>query len=195
MLALFLIGCGTEIGGPLDAAPWTTGWSRHLVYRSVGPDGVESGGTDTAAAVEERLDGALDADGDSLRLVVRALTDDGTGDTLRELVFATTDGLAVTEADGAPLDPPVVLLGATWSEGEVVASGDHSVTVEPIGAVVTWYGSFADGLTLRVEGPPASPLAGTLRFAKGIGLVQFGLGDLGGDLAWYDPTNVGAEAR
>lgn len=196
MLApLLLLGCSNQIVGPLEATPWTANWSQHLVYRSVDADGVATGGSDTAAAVESRLDGAVEADGDTRRLVVRTLGDEGTGETLRELVFSTADGLSVTEVDGAPLDPAVVLLGATWDEGEAVTSGDHTATTEPIGPVVTWYGSFADAVTVRVEGPASSALAGTLRFAKGVGLVQFGLGDVGGDLVWYDPTAVAGAAR
>jgi hypothetical protein len=193
MLVLLLAACtpvaGTNAG---DTRVWTSNWADHLVYQSVAVDTLGAGGSDTAADPTARLDATLVATGAEWALSLRAADDAGLGDIVRELTFSTDKGLAVTQVDGAVLDPAVVLLPATWDEGAAVVSGDYTATTDPLAAAVTWYGTFADVVTVRVSGPAGDPLAGLLRFAPDVGLVQFALGDTAGDLVWYDPAATAA---
>ena len=183
LLTLFACAGGDALDANLNAATWSDGWSTHLVWRAA----AES--TDTAAAADPTMDGALAAEAAATRtLTVRALDDAGPGATLRAFTFDTTDGLAVSAVDGAPLDPPVILLPTAWKEGDAVTSGAFTATAEPLADIVTWYGTFTDVATVQVSGPADSPVAGTLRFASGVGLVQFALPGLEGDLVWYDPA-------
>lgn len=185
-----LLGCdGLSTGiNAGDTRIWTANWSDHLVYQSVDAASLGGGGSDTAALGTSQMDAVLAASGSEWAFSARALSESGVGETLRELTFSTADGLSVTQVEGVALDPAVVLLPANWEEGAAVTSGAYTTTTDPLADAVTWYGTFAKVVTVRVEGPAGDPLAGILRFAPDVGLVQFALGTVAGDLAWYDPS-------
>jgi len=195
MLVLLLAGCSLAPGANTgDTRLWTANWADHLVYQSVSADALGAGGSDTAADPTTRFDATLVATGATWALSLNTTDDSGAvGDRVRAVTFSTETGLSVTEVDGVALDPAVVLLPATWDEGASVASGDYTATTDPLAAAVTWYGTFQDVATVRVSGPAGDPLAGVLRFAPDVGLVQFALGDVAGDLVWYDPAATAAQ--
>jgi hypothetical protein len=183
-MAVFALGCsggGGGSGGARDGNAFASPWAEELLYRPA------------AVSSLEELDEALDT-GEAAGTVHHAWTEVGDGGT-RWWVSDVDDrtGAAYLDLrfDGAGLQlvaapdtlaTPIVLLPASFDDGQSVQSGDVTATITWIDSLNTWYGTFTHVVQVDLSG--GSP-TGQLRFAEGVGVIQFSVGVTSGDLAWY----------
>jgi len=185
LLLLFLACKGGEATTAQSSADsWTGGWTGHIVYREVGGD--PEGDVDTAGTLSGLLQVEIADDGATRSLGVRRGDTWADGEDVLAMELSTAGGLSVTSVDGAAVDPPVVLLADPFVSGQSQKSGSTTTTPHTVEGLVTWYGTIPEALEITIDGPADSPITGVLRIAQRVGPVQFVLGDLAGDLAWYE---------
>lgn len=183
MWFLLLVACGEKetTSGNLSGDLYAPPWAAHLIYREAEVDEL-SEGVDTAEPLNHKLHLMPTGSDPEYQLEFRDGETWGSADELMTWTLSTDGGLTLTAIDGEALDPPVLLVGSAYEADAAVSSGEWRTTPSRVEALTTWYGTFEDVLEVRVDGP----VIGELRFAQGVGLVQFTWNDLAADLAWYE---------
>ena len=184
LTALWLLAaCSGDGGGPVGSvstSAWLPPWADRLLYREVDP-----------AALDEAIDTGAEA-GEILQIEVTGTSPTWTLEVRRGETWASAEpvvawelraagSLTLEAIDGVALDPAPVLLGETYQTGEAVETGQWTATTAWLESQTTWYGTFADVLEVRVDGPTT----GIFRFEADVGPVQWAWGEVGADLAWY----------
>jgi hypothetical protein len=186
-VALFvamLAGCSGNNGGEgaaRDGTAYGPPWASQIFYRQLFVNSLNE------------MDEALDTGGEA-GTIHYAWTeetddetrwwvsegDDRTGTAYLDLTFSGK-GVQMVAAPDA-LDTPIVLVESSFKSGDAVTSGSVTATVTLIDALTTWYGTFYDVVQVDLSGGTPT---GQLRFAEGIGIIQFSVGTTAGELAWY----------
>lgn len=184
LLVALLTGCsktGGGAGGARDGSAYGPPWASQLFYR---PLFVSS-----LSEMDDALDTGADADtihyswteesGDDTRWWVSE-TDDRSSTPYLDMTFSGKGVQLV--ATPSVLATPIVLLESSFADGDATTTGDVTATVTFIESLPTWYGTFEDVVQIDLSGGTPS---GQLRFAEGIGILQFSIGATAGDMAWY----------
>lgn len=184
LLVALLAACSGGAGGPggaRDGDAYSPPWASQLFYRQLFVSSLD----DMDAALDTGADAgtihyAWTEEGDSGTRWWVSDADDRAGTPYLDLTFSGK-GVQLVAAPDA-LGTPVVLLDSSFKDGDTVTTAGLTAQVTFIESLTTWYGTFNDVVQVDLSGGTPS---GQLRFAEGIGVIQFSIGETAGDMAWY----------
>lgn len=173
------------LGGNASWTDWGPPWTTSAQYRALAAADLESldEGFDTGADLGEQRYATIEESG--TQVVWSVFADESLSQLLFSFTFEASGGLLLTDSSAGSYDPPVVILPETVRSGDSEKTGDFKVSTNRMPTVNTWYGQFTDVVQADISGPATDAATGQIRFAKGVGPIQFVLSGETGDLSWY----------